>query len=138
MFTLGACFACWRRSSDSRVRSEANGPERVGELGGGLEAAGAILREALVDDGLELRRAHAARAAEQRRLLREHGEARVDVVVGVERVLAGEELEHDGADRPEVGATVDVLRVAELLGRHVARRAEHREGVGHLLRAVAR
>ena len=37
-----------------------------------------------------------------------------------------EQLEEDDAERPDVGARVDVARRAHLLGRHVERRAEHR------------
>ena len=41
------------------------------------------------------------------------------------RRATGEELEQDDAERPDVGARVDVLRRAYLLGRHVHRGADH-------------
>ena len=48
--------------------------------------------------------------------------------VAVERALAGEALERDDAERPEVGAVVDRLVALSLLGAHVVRRAEDRAG----------
>ncbi len=51
----------------------------------------------------------------------------VGVLVGR---AAGEGLVEHDAERPDVGAVVDVLVTAGLLGRHVERRAEHAAGAG--------
>ena len=58
-------------------------------------------------------------------------------VVAVERLLAGQELVDDGAERKQVGPAVDA-QARGLFRRHVARRAEHGAGVGLLqvVRAV--
>jgi hypothetical protein len=51
--------------------------------------------------------------------------------LGLEGLVAGEELVHHGADREDVGALVDPL-APDLLGRHVVRRAHDRPRLGHL------
>ncbi len=47
------------------------------------------------------------------------------IVAAVKGALAGEELVHDRAERPDVGPAVVAARRAHLLRRHVLRRAHH-------------
>jgi hypothetical protein len=57
------------------------------------------------------------------------GQDRVHVVGG-ERGPSGQALEQQAAQREDVGGPSDLPLAAGLLGRHVARRAEHRAGAG--------
>ena len=63
-------------------------------------------------------------------VLGEHLRDDGQVVVGPEGDLAGEALVEHHAHGPDVGARVDVLAAAGLLGRHVKRRAQHHAGAG--------
>ena len=100
-----------------------------GHLDGGRVARGDVLGQGLFEDG----------GAAGGRAGREEGEGfrlAVDDVVGervfgraVERELPGEHLVEDDAERPDVGAGVDVL-AAELFGRHVGDGADGAAGAG--------
>ena len=57
-------------------------------------------------------------------LLEDHG-AELGDGVRLERHAPRQKLEQDDAERPDVGARVDVARRRHLLGRHVERRAHH-------------
>ncbi len=72
-------------------------------------------------------RSSRTRGASSRRIL---GQDRHDVRAR-ERRLAGEALEEDRSDGEEVGARVELLVSARLLGGHVARRSDQRSGAGH-------
>ena len=121
----------------------ADGVERAerGELGGDDAAVGRALhriarehaREEVVERGGDV----LADVAHARRRLEEHLREDRDLVVAGERGQAGEALEEDGAEREDVGARVELLRAARLLGRHVAERAEHDAGVRDRARAEA-
>ena len=57
-------------------------------------------------------------------LLARHVQNDVGEVLAPERALAGQRLVGDDAERPHVGAVIDALGGARLLGAHVLRRAE--------------
>jgi hypothetical protein len=94
------------------------------------------LGQAAVDDALELRRQRRDGGGDRRhRLVRcsRHGE---QLLAGqrIERVTAGQELPQDDADRPDVGAVVDLVDAPLLRGhvRHGAREAgQGRPGPQH-------
>jgi hypothetical protein len=94
-----------------------------------LEAHLAIARETPAHDDVEGSRdleslgAHRRRHASDR--LQHLGQAR-----RLEGATAGDELEEDGAERPDVGASVDVRSGAELLRRGVSGRAGEKRVVG--------
>ena len=71
-----------------------------------------------------------------RRIRLEDRAHRLDRRVRLERLPPGEHLVEDDAEREDVGAMIDRLR-ADLLGRHVGRRAEHHAGLG-LVRVAGR
>ena len=50
--------------------------------------------------------------------------------LAIERQTAGDALEDDDAERPQIGAMVDAAQPAGLLGRHEERRAEQSAGLG--------
>jgi len=52
--------------------------------------------------------------------------------------LERDELEQDRAQRVDVGGRADAARIVDLLGRHVAGRAEERARAGDVARGVAR
>ncbi len=93
-------------------RREACGDERVESLGYTRDAAGGRARRRCVQNLVADRQ----------------------VVVAFEDRLAGEQEVADGAQRVDVGARVDILRIDDALRCHVARRAEDLD----LLRDVAR
>ena len=67
----------------------------------------------------------AARRGERRVFGRDH-RAHLGQALAAKRGLARDRLVEHGAERPDVGAVVDLLRRLELLGRHVRRRAHDR------------
>ena len=69
----------------------------------------------------------------EQRLVGQHLRDDRQVVVGAKRHLAGEALVEQHAQRPDVGAVIEVLVAARLLGRHVEGRAEQEPGVGQAI-----
>ncbi|HVJ20233.1 MAG TPA: serine/threonine-protein kinase, partial [Polyangiaceae bacterium] len=93
------------------------------ELGDRLEASLRGLLQAARDDGVEGRRqAGLERARRARRIGDDRGQDAAHVVAA-ERRSAGHELVQDDAGGPDVRALVDALGAADLLRRHVLRRA---------------
>ncbi len=89
------------------------------------EAAVGILGHGPADDLVDLLRDIAAGSRERGRVVArdlEHERGHL----AVEGRAAGEHLVEDGAERPDVGADVDVLGLAHELRRRVAGEAEHR------------
>jgi hypothetical protein len=83
-----------------------------------------ILLEAAQDDGIEPT-AHVAPDAPNRGRGRiQNLGAHLGDALTVERMLARQELVQEHAERPDVGASVDVRRVQHLFGRHVPRGTE--------------
>ena len=108
------------------------------QLGHRLIATVAILRHRPHDDRLD-RVGDPELGAQLRRRLRgvvQHLGDDPQVVVGAERHLAGQALVKEHAQRPDVGAMVQVLLAARLLGRHVERRSEQQAGVGQTIAGV--
>ena len=100
--------------------------ERGAELGGGLVAIVGLLLQRLRDHGLELAEVHARQhvGEPRRRLLEVHRDDLHRIVaLGVKRLVCGEQLEQEHAARVEVAARIDA-GAADLLGRHVRRRAD--------------
>ena len=88
-----------------------------------------ILLQRLVDDLLDVGIGVRDHLPQLRRgLLGDPSEDAVSEPAG-ERLLVAEELEHDRADREDVGAVVD-RQAAHLLGRHVVEAADQGAGVG--------
>ena len=85
----------------------------------------AVLRERVLDRGVERDGQLRPRVAQRRRRVLEVRDHLLQVAVAVERRRAGERLEQHAGERVHVGPAVDVA-AARLLGRHVVRRA-HRE-----------
>jgi hypothetical protein len=83
-----------------------------------------ILFEAAQDDGVEPSIDVATELANRRRRPAQDLGAHLGYASPVERVLARQELVQEDAERPNVGAGVDVRRVHHLFGRHVPGRAE--------------
>jgi hypothetical protein len=105
---------------------------RLGPIGGALGEE----RHAQI-----LEQERAARLDRARRLGRARLRGEDDAEHGgrVERVLAGEDLVEDDAEREDVGAVIDLRFVAaDLLGRDVARRAGEARRLGPPARAAER
>jgi len=100
--------------------------ERERQIGRRLEASVGPLLEAAHDDSRE-RAGNAGR--NRRRLILEDRVRFLDAGLGGERPAPREHLEHDDAEREDVGARVD-RAARELLGRHVARRPDDDAGAG--------
>ena len=114
------------RRSCGRRRHRGERREVALELGSRLVAVLRASLQTASDDRVETLRHGGDPRAEPRRFgLEDRGEELAERLA-VEGTLAADELEEDDADRPDVGARVDLLRAAQLLGRHVERRAEHR------------
>ena len=86
---------------------------REAELDGLLEAARDEEHEPLRHVGTQRRHVRRARLEDERAELRE--------ALGEERHAPGQQLEQDDAERPDVGATIDVARAPDLLRGHVVR-----------------
>ena len=110
-----------RRPCGSRPRRRRARPlERVGERGGGREAPRCARGRARPRARPRSRAGPTARASSQRRDgLVEHLVQRVGLAVALEQAAAFERLPQDDAGREDVGAAIDVLGAARLLGRHV-------------------
>ena len=107
--------------------------EHERELTGALHAVVGILGECAIDHRFELRRRVGSKGAQRsvRRLedlAREPEEVRCD-----ERRTGREQLEEHDTERPDVRASVDVLRRTKLLGRHVVWGPEQRDRVHRVL-----
>ncbi len=103
--------------------------ERGAELLDRLIPPRRILLQAALDHRDEQRR-H-PRRGQRRRLVRDP-HRQVDQRLAGERRLAGGELAQDHAERPDVAARVARLRRAQLLRRHVVRRAHDVVGAGEV------
>ena len=86
-----------------------------------------VEREASRHDGLDRDGDVAAHRAQRGRRRGQAGQRRLHVVAAAERRSAGEHLEQEEAERVDVGAGVDRLRL-HLLGREVPRGADDRAG----------
>jgi hypothetical protein len=105
-----------------------------GEVGGGGVALVRLLVQALADDHVERRGQIGRLLAERDRVLDEHLEQDVALVVLHEGRLAREQVVERRAQAVHVAPAVDAARVApRLLGRHVARRPHHRARLGEAL-----
>ncbi len=98
--------------------------ERIGQLAHVLEAFRRVFLEAADDHGIERRRDVRLHRAGRGRRVRRHFQTELGERLRDERRAPRDELEQHRAQRPDVGPDVDVLRRAELLGRHVERRAD--------------
>ena len=107
------------------------GRERGGELTDVRIASLRVLGERLFDHGAEPSGRVGSRFRERRRRRIQDHREELGQARRVEGRHRGEELVEDRAERPDVGARVDVLRRAHLLGRHVERRAEPRRRTRH-------
>ena len=85
------------------------------------------LRQRLGDDRIELDRQRLVHRRRQRRLAPARSAAPPRPVRAGERQLAGQHLEHDDAEREDVGAVIDAL-AERLLGRHVRHGSLRRPG----------
>jgi hypothetical protein len=101
---------------------------------GGAEAPLRLALHRLLDRARELRRD--ALVVERRRIALEDRARDLDEAVAGVRGRAGEELVEHDADRVEIRAAVD-LAAADLLGRHVARRAREALGGRHVELGIA-
>ena len=126
-----------RRARDRRgrgVECEARaraleGHQRLGERGGGGEAAGGLALQAASDDLGEAGGRLGDVVLDRGRVVAtQRREAVRDVVAG-EQLHAGDRLVEDHADRPQVGAGVDGRGPLDLLGRHVVRRSHRHAGL---------
>ncbi len=99
------------------------------DVAGGMETRLGILFQAMLHDALQRRRNIAIGLAEVGRILLEDGAHGVGRRLAVEGALAGEHLVENGAEGEDVGAGIDGL-AANLLGRHIARGAQHHAGFG--------
>jgi hypothetical protein len=108
----------------------AEGRERLAELGGIGPAEVPVLGEAAQDGRRELGRHE--RVEPRRRHGLSLGQLHVELGqrLSAERLAPGERLVEDHAERPQIGACIDVARRAHLLGRHVDRRAHGHGGSG--------
>ena len=121
-----------RSPSRGRARS-ARTREPGGTNGSSADASSAAFAKRLVGSFARHRSitatipvARRVAGCERKRRLRHDLEAQLGHGLGLERPALREQLEEHDAERPDVGARVDVPRRAHLLGRHVERRAEHR------------
>ena len=117
-----------RDRTAATVAARAERGERVRDRAPVRRATGWLLRQHARDQRGE-RRGRLRRDLGERRRLRDE-DLRDDGahVVGGERRLAREAPEEDAAEREHVGARVDVLLAARLLGRHVPGRADRDAG----------
>ena len=106
--------------------------EFLGEGGGGGEAAGRVFLQALQAERVEVGGDLAVELRRRRRVVVFDLFAQQFLVaLGTERTLAGEELEQDDSQGPEVGAAIDVLALP-LFRRTVRGRAARRTLRGQL------
>src|SRR5262249_38927833 len=99
--------------------------ERLGELSGIFPAFARLAPQTLRDDVREPLRDFRIVLVERDRFLLENRCEDLPDAVPVERRLACKQLVRDDAERPDVGARIDLGRIAKLLGRHVHGRSEH-------------
>jgi hypothetical protein len=78
-----------------------------------------VLVQAPTHHGAQTRRRFWCVALERRRIAIEDERTDLHRTFGDERLLAGDQLSHHDAERPDVSAMIDVTRRADLLGRHV-------------------
>ena len=104
--------------------------ERVGELFGALEAVVHVARRGLRPPRVEPARKRGDDRARHRDGLEHDLGQEIAEAFAEERELAGEALERDDGERPEVGAMVDLFGAPRLLGAHVERRADEQTGLG--------
>ena len=102
------------RRSRGRGDRDVTAGQRPGQLGGALVALGGI-------EGERARQHRAQLGVDDQRVERRHQLAEIDALP------AGEQRDHHQPHREQIRARVDAT-VAELLGRHVRRRAAHRLG----------
>ncbi len=115
-----------RRRPDRHGRGgHRRGPrrDRVGDIARARGPPRRLDREAALDEPQELGRRMLR--AQRAHLLRDLRDRDRDRVVALPRPCAGRELVEHDAEREQIRARVD-LAAGELLGRHVARRSDHR------------
>ena len=95
------------------------GTQGGGELCDRGEAVPRFLGETALNHRRELGGHVRAHPIERGRLGLHHHHAKLGDALGGERDASRDELVQDGAQRPDVRATVDVLGRAQLLGRNV-------------------
>ena len=128
----GRAAALRRRHGITRSRrAHARGPgdrplEGDARLADRLQALLRVALEAALEQHPHGRRCRGRQLPEIHRLAKDGGE-RVAHGLALEEALAGQHLEEDDAERPDVGSLVDRL-AARLLGRHVSRRPEDHPG----------
>ncbi len=118
------------RLGRARGRRHRRLPDRVQELARGLVTLVGTLGERLADHRIERARHLHVELRRRQRLFLEHLVHDRRERAG-ERLLAGQQLVEDHARGKEVRPAVDGL-AHELLGRHVARGAEHHAGLGEV------
>ncbi len=106
----------------------ADGAQREREVARRLKARRRILLDAGLDDALELRRRIRAEEVARESFHQDRGDRR-RARFAMERLLGRDHLEQNATERKDVRARIDGL-AAQLLGRHVAERADHRAGIG--------
>ena len=137
---------CRHGGSDARVPHDhrrvvlrhlgERGRDRAREFGGALVTIGRLLGQCALHHRVPARNQRGVERRRRRCLLVQqlvhHGGHRAG-----ERLLAGQQLVQHDAAREQVGASVDRL-AEQLLGRHVARRADHRAGLREIRRVEPR
>ncbi len=123
-----------RRVARRRIEPLADRGQLRLDRRGVARARVALLGEHVGQRRFEVRGQPGAELADRERLveadLREHRHGRR----AGERRLAGQALDHHAPEREQVGARVDLLLAARLLGRHVHRRAHDAAGLGDAAR----
>ena len=107
--------------------------ERSQQFPARLEAARGVLLEQLLDRGRDLRRRLGREAAHRQGLVLRDLAAECDQRLAREGVAAGQHLVQRGTEGEQIRAGVRAL-AADLLGRHVAGRAQHLPVLGELRR----
>ena len=127
-------IVCDASPEDSESRISA---QRVAHLARVLEALGGVLGQRALHQAREAGREAGDVARHRLRLLLEHLHQDGVHRVGLERLPARQQLVEHRAQREHVGARVGAL-AADLLGRHVVRRAHDHPGLRHVRGARAR
>ena len=106
------------------------GRQIVGQRGGRRIAQVRRLLQALQRDHLQIAIGLGVQQPRRHRVLLEHQQQRIDRRGGLKRRPAGEHLVEDRAEAVDVARRADLAPIAaDLLGGHVARRADDRAGV---------
>ena len=118
----------WRRGRDRRcsagIGTRANGLQIERKIAGGLKTLAWILLQTMLDHPRECGSERRVADVQRRRILLEDGIHGLDRGVAAERSAPCEHFVEDDPERENVGAMVGG-DTADLLGRHVADRAQH-------------